>query len=137
MNHLHAAMRVIERTTNRDADERAFFGRELSLLVVLAQKLRNADALDELHRQKISAALNAELVDRHDVRMAQRDGRLRFFDEAAHEILVERELVANLLHDQSFFEPARTAQRRQEHAGHAAARQLTFEHVLAEDLGIH
>ena len=141
MNDLHAAVRVVERATHLHADVRALFRGQDALRraveVPLAHQLRDAAALDELHREEVRALLDAELVDGDDVRVAQRDGRLRFFDEAPDELLVERQLVADLLHDELLLEAAGAAQRREHDARHAAARELALEHVLAEDLRIH
>ena len=69
--------------------------------------------------------------------MRQVDGGLRLEDEAADELVVARELVADLLHDELLLEAARAAQGRQDDAGHPAARELALEHVLAEDLRVH
>ena len=111
--------------------------RFVAVEVPLAHELRDAAALDELHREEVRALLDPELVDGDDVRVAQGDGRLRLLDEATHELLVERELVPDLLDDELLLEAARAAQRREHDARHAAARELAFEHVLAEDLRIH
>ena len=69
--------------------------------------------------------------------MAQRDGDVRLFDEAPDELLIEGELVADLLHDETLLEAAGPAEGREDHPSHAAARELALEHVLAEDLRIH
>ena len=69
--------------------------------------------------------------------MAERDRGLRLFDEAAHPLVVERELVADLFDDELLLEAARTSQRRQDDARHSAARELPLEDVFAEDLRIH
>jgi len=60
-----------------------------------------------------------------------------FLDEATNELLIERELVADLLHDELLLEAAGAAQGREHHARHASARKLALEHVFAEDLRIH
>jgi hypothetical protein len=54
-----------------------------------------------------------------------------------HELVVARQLVADLLHDELLLEAARPPQGGQHDARHPAARQLALEHVLAEDLGVH
>ena len=65
------------------------------------------------------------------------DGGLRLEDEPADEVVVARELVADLLHDELLLEAARASKRRQDDAGHPAASQLALEHVLAEHLRVH
>ena len=141
VDDVHAAVRVVERAADLDADVRALLGRQRRACSAAprrrAKELGEARALDELHRQEVRPELDAELVHRDDVRVGQRDGRLRLLDEALHELVVARELVADLLHDELLLEAARAAQRRQDDARHAAARELALEHVLAEDLRVH
>ena len=139
VDDVHAAVRVVERAADLDADVRALFGRRgpCASPPAAAQELRDAHALDELHREEVRPELDAELVHGDDVRVRERDGRLRLLDEAPHEVVVARELVADLLHDELLLEPARAAQRGEHHARHAPARQLALEHVLAEDLRVH
>src|SRR5262249_22448614 len=80
--------------------------------------------------------LDTKLVHRDDVGVTECDGRLRLLDETTNKLLIEGELVADLLHDESLLEPARTTQRRQDDACHTAPRELALEDVLAEDLRV-
>ncbi len=141
VHHVHAAVRVVERPAHLDADVRSLLRRQgarrLARTGARAKELREARALDVLHRQEIGPELHAELVDGHDVRMREGDRRLRLFDEPAYELLVARELFAHLLDDELLLEASRAPQRRQDDPRHAAARELALEHVLAEDLGVH
>ncbi len=69
--------------------------------------------------------------------MRQGDRGLRLEHEPPHEVVVARELVADLLHHELLLEAAGAAQRRQDDAGHPPASQLALEHVLAEHLRVH
>ncbi len=89
VNHLHAAVRVVERAADLDADVRPFFGREARLVArQRLQQLCAREPFDELHREEVRPELDPQLVDGDDVRVAERDGRLRLFDEAPAELVV-------------------------------------------------
>src|SRR5262249_14683266 len=121
MNDLHATMRVVERAAHFDPDVHAFIGCERTLRLSAADDFGDAYTFDELHRNEVRALFDAELVDWDDVRMCQRDRGLRLFDQPAHERLIERQLVADLLHHKPLFEATRAAQSGEDHARHSAA----------------
>ena len=160
MDDVHAAMRVVQGSTDLDADVRHLIGREprpgriASLerggarvaplergcghdLLARAQQFGEARSLDELHREEVRSELDPELVHRDDVRVRQVDGGLGLEDEPADEVVVARELVADLLHDELLLEAAGAAQSRQDYAGHPPASQLALEHVFAKHLRVH
>ncbi len=148
VHDVHAPVGVVERATDLDADVRALLGRETyprarararTALVGhgRAQELREARAFDELHGEEIRPPLDPELVHRDDVRVRERDGGLCFEHEPPHELVVRRELVADLLHDELLLEASRAPKRGEHDARHSAPRELAFENVLAEDLGVH
>src|SRR5258708_13401376 len=129
-------MRIIEGAAHFDANVRSFLGQE-ALGGRRTQKLRDAHALDELHREEVGSAFDAEFVHGNDIGMREGDRGFGFFDESANELVVARELVAYLLDDEFLLEPARASQRREHDASHAPAGQLAFKDVFAEDLGVH
>jgi hypothetical protein len=99
--------------------------------------LIHADAVDEFHREVVRPHLDAQLVDRHDVRVAQGDRRLGFLDKTLDELMVHGEFIPDLLHDESLLEPACPTERGQEHPRHASDRELLLEDILAEGLRVH
>ena len=124
MHDLHPAVRVVERATHLHAHVCALLGREHALLAVeipLSHELGDGAALDELHGEEVRALLDPQLVDGDDVGMAERDGGLRLLHEAPDELLVERELVADLFDHELLLEASGPAQRGQHHAGHTPA----------------
>ena len=127
-------MRVVERAADFDAHVRTLFRLQRPRQ---AEQVGQGDALAELEGDVVDALLYAELVHRHDVRVAELDGGLRFLDETRHERIIRGQLGANLLHHQAFLEPDGPAQGGQIHPRHATGRDFAFEDILAEDLREH
>lgn len=135
VDHAHPPVRVIERAAHFDSRVGPLVGRETP--GGSPQKVSEAHALDELHGQKIRPEFDAEFVHGHDVGVGEGDRRLGLLDEAPDEFVVAGELVANLLDHEALLEATRSSQRRQHHARHSAARELSLEDVLAEYLRVH
>ena len=75
--------------------------------------------IDVVHRDEIRVIDHAELVDRHDVAVCERDQRLGLGDEQVDEVSLAREPRMDLLDHDRFLEPAGTDQLAEEDLGHA------------------
>ena len=89
-------------------------------------------AVDVLHRDEVGVVDDAELVDRHDVAVRERDQGLGLGDEQVDEVPLARQPRMDLLDDERLLEAAGTDELGEVDLGHAAGGELLGQVVLAE-----
>ena len=90
------------------------------------------DAIDVLHRDEVVVLDFAELVDVHDVRVRELRGELGLAEEHLDEVGRVREVRQDPLDRDPPVEALEAALLREEHLGHAAARDPPQQHVMTE-----
>ena len=128
-----AAVRVIESRRDLFDHVHDLVGGEIGVgLFHLVQDLAEVSTLDVVHHQEELTALDAELVNRHDVRVAQVDRDLGLVLEHFDEFGAVGELRQNAFDGKEFTDAARARATREEHLGHAARRELLEKHVFSK-----
>jgi hypothetical protein len=124
-------VRVFEAAADAGDDERAQLVRDLlAQLDVAVHELLNVDAVHELHRDVVLVADAAQLVDLDDVLVDQVGDELGLADEHVDEVPVARELLADGLDRDGFFEPFGAEQVGLVDGAHAAVGDLAGEPEL-------
>ena len=117
MRERHAVADLLKNGQKRG--QRILFDRLLLAVAEAANDIVEGRALDELHRVKsLALIIDAELVERHDVRMLELAGELRLIDKTQH--VLARELIARFHHLHGHRAADAQIARLQNHA-HAAA----------------
>ena len=93
---------------------------------------RQVPPVDQLHGDVVILADLSQLVDRHDVRVAQERRDLRLADEHLDEVLRVRQLGEDALDDQALLEALHPEAPGQEHLRHSPRRDALEELVLAK-----
>src|SRR5262249_47462823 len=88
--------------------------------------------VEVLHREHVSAVLFRDFVGMHDVAMIETGGDARFVEEHLDEVLIPRELGANLFDDDQFVEPGHAAREGEVQPGHATFCKLGDQLVASE-----
>ena len=97
-----------------------------------AQQVVQRGSVHVLHGEEVGAVHDAQLVDGHDVRMAEAHQRLRFLDEERHEAGVLGQCRQDQLDHEGLFEAAHAAEPRPVDPRHAALGEELVEEVVAE-----
>ena len=121
VDHLCAAMRIVERAAYLHPQVRTFFGVERPCG---REQVRERCSIAMLHRDVVHALFDPELVHRHDVWVTEFDRSFRLFYEAFDETLIGGELRPDLFDDQPLFESSRASQGCQVDSRHAAGGDL-------------
>ncbi len=124
-------VRVGERAGGVGADARHEDGRD-GLGGRVLDQLAGVHAVDELHRDEEALLELPELVDVDDVRVREPRRVARLVEEHLDELARVGEVREDALHRDAPVEALDAALPREEHLGHAAAREPLAEHVLTK-----
>jgi hypothetical protein len=91
-------------------------------------------AWHELHRHEIDTIVFIDVIDRDDVRMVQRGGRLRLLNKAPFPVRIGDSLFRQYLDGQW---PVKADVHGPVHHAHSALAQFSFDPVMAQGLADH
>src|SRR6185503_20073509 len=96
---------------------------------LVTHELRQAPALDVIHREIVPAFVDAHVVNRDDIRMLKNGGSGGLSSETLHEFLARERTAQDQFHRDDSPE---TLLARPENYAHAASRYLLQQFVLAK-----
>ena len=132
-----ALMRIMQATQHVADDAQGVRGgHRASNGVGVVDDPAQGGAGDVLHGDKVGAAVLAEVVDLHNVRMIEQGLHASFVDEHRLNLAVAEQLFVDAFDHEGFFEPTRARFSTDKNLGHAA-RSQQFSHVIGPNLFCH